>query len=161
MRRLYMMRGPSGALKTTLVDKKFPPKAGDEDAVAVFSADDFFVGEDAIYRFDPRLLDEAHRTCFRDYAEWVIGNEGGVAIVDNTHATAWEMASYIQMALSWGMFVEIIQLNCDPVVATRRGIHGVPLSTNARIVETIANEVLPRHWKKFLTTLDTTEGLKL
>lgn len=102
----------------------------------ICSADDFFVGEDGVYRFDPSKIADAHRYCFGkflDLCEIVHDNETyqpgswiQSIIVDNTNVELWEISPYLTLAKHFGHDVRIIRADCDPNVAAERNLHGVP-----------------------------------
>lgn len=154
MLELFLIRGLSGAGKSTLVDAlHIDSDSWDKTGSYSFavSADDFFVGDDGVYRFDPSKLSEAHgrsqlmaeghfHAAFRKDPNvgrddpsnpWNDKPEHGVrVIVHNTFSSRWEMEPYIKMAKKYGAKLVVIDLfdggQTDEELF-RRNLHNVPL----------------------------------
>ena len=112
MKVLYLFRGVSCAGKTfaafSLVDH-------------VYSCDDFFM-VDGEYRFDPKLLPQAHEKCQNDVIDAMIAGVEQIAVA-NTFTREWEMENYFQLAAKCGY--KVVSL----IVENRHGhenTHGVP-----------------------------------
>lgn len=116
MGTVIIMRGVPGSGKSTLA-KTFNG--------AICSADDFFVGDDGVYRFDPRDISSAHAECFSSFVN-ALKMECETVIVDNTNIELWEMSPYIALAKHFEFDVRIIRADCDPEIAASRNVHGVP-----------------------------------
>jgi len=117
-KKVIILRGLPGCGKTTYVRANFP-------AALVVSADDYFVGTDGVYRFNPAGIGEAHGSCFRRFIAALQAGEE-LVVVDNTATMIAEIAPYFLGAQAYGYDAEIITLRCDPVVAAARNVHGVP-----------------------------------
>tara|TARA_R110002020_G_scaffold36503_5_gene109782 strand:+ start:1086 stop:1547 length:462 start_codon:yes stop_codon:yes gene_type:complete len=138
MKELILLRGVSGAGKTTVAeifnwlgsDKEcgdgYPYStdglAFSNDAVT-YSADDYFIdsvtGE---YKFDPTLLTDAHKLC-QSSVEGAMKEEMEHIVVHNTFTTEWEMQPYFDLALYYGYRVSTL------IVENRhesKSIHNVP-----------------------------------
>jgi predicted kinase len=112
---LYVIRGLPGSGKSTL---------GSKLAAQCYAADDYFVGEDGVYRFDPTKLSDAHLACQENVARAL--NAGGVVAVANTFCERWELMPYLKMAK--GREVVVISLfdqGFSDVELMRRNTHGV------------------------------------
>lgn len=132
---VYIMRGISGAGKSTRaaeIRKQFDDGSpyGPPTAVIV-SADDFFIGPDGVYRFDPAKLEAAHKDCQEEFAHQL--NFGTpVVIVDNTNLQAWEYEGYVKTALQFGYevifeeFAPPADLEAYVWACAQRNSHGVP-----------------------------------
>ena len=151
-RRIVLLCGVPGSGKSHYMMQTFQHIAG---AVSV-SADDFFVGVDGVYRFNPAQLKAAHGTCLLDFIEAL---EAGrpVVVVNNTNTTAIEMAPYVALAWPYDYDVEIVRILCsDLELAARRNRHGVPLAAieamDRRITKTF-EEGLPPFWNVKVTTV--------
>ncbi len=120
MHNVIILRGVPGSGKSTWIAKNYPN-------AEVFSADHYFI-RNGEYKFDPRLLPDAHAYTLRSFVGWARDPSGTVAIVDNTCTTVAEVAPYAAIALAYGRQVETVTLLCDPAVAGARNIHGVPLA---------------------------------
>ncbi len=91
MRKLILIRGLSGAGKTTLARRL---------SRYIFSADDYFLDEDGYYNFDPKKLPQAHLAC-QDLVRQELNNRmrehDNPVVVHNTFSQRWEMEPYLQM----------------------------------------------------------------
>ena len=121
---IILIRGLPGAGKTTIA-RKLAVLTGFSHREA-----DMFFERDGKYRFDPRLLKDAHEWCMEQAA---LAAHTGV-IVSNTFTRRWEMAPYLRMG------------RCIVLHATGRweNIHGVPdskISEMKRRWETIPGEI--------------------
>ena len=119
VRRVVIMRGVSGAGKSTFVRKHFA------DA-KVCSADSFFMrgGE---YKFNPALLGKAHGACKNDFVSALNDDSVKTIVVDNTNTRNREMKFYIETALrNSDVTVYVVELTTPVGVAAGRNVHGVP-----------------------------------
>lgn len=102
--QLILMRGVSGSGKSTLARKI----AEECDVFSViYSTDDFFM-VDGEYRFDPKKLGEYHAANV-DRAKEAMADECACVIIDNTNTQAWEMKPYVELALTHGYTVKIVE----------------------------------------------------
>lgn len=116
--KLILVRGLPGSGKST-----FARSLGIPDH---FEADQYFVGDDGVYRFDASQLYQAHRDCqHRTRNALVAGRD---VVVSNTFTTHREMREYVAMA---------DELNVELVVYVASGdygsIHDVPDEAIARM----------------------------
>ena len=121
----------------------------------VVSADNFFVGADGVYRFDPTKLANAHGDCLRGFVAALIKGLA-VVVVDNTNTTAIEMAPYVALAAAYGYECEVVWVICDPAVAAARNTHGVPERAIEAMHDRIARtfqEGLPPFWQVTIKTV--------
>jgi predicted kinase len=128
-KKLVVLRGIPGSGKSTIVRGEFP-------AAVVVSADDYFVGEDGVYRFNSADIGNAHGRCFRLFIEALQRGDSQV-VVDNTATSIAEVAPYMLAAQAYGYNAEIITLRCDPEIAASRNVHGVPAATVHRMAEAL------------------------
>ncbi|MBD3277595.1 MAG: AAA family ATPase [Candidatus Aegiribacteria sp.] len=146
MASIFIMRGLPGAGKSTWVSRNCP------DA-HVCSADDFFVGEDGVYRFDGELIPQAHALCLRRFVSCMESLSGNASdgpdsiVVDNTGLRAWEIAPYYSLGEAYGHSVEIVHVECDSETALARNVHGVSRERMQEMSENLKNEELPSFWK--------------
>jgi len=98
---------------------------------AVVSADDYYVDEDGVYRYDPALIGEAHAECFRKFVEYVgrFRADKDLVVVDNTNMCNWERSPYMMLARALGHKTKLVHVRCDPEICARRNTHGVPAET--------------------------------
>lgn len=112
---MVLYRGLPGVGKST---------AAGEDSVA---ADDYFVGEDGVYAFDPAGLPAAHAQCqTRCRKALEVGQNVKVA---NTFTQRWEMSPYLDLAAELDAEVKVIDLfdgGFTDAVLAERNVHGVP-----------------------------------
>lgn len=112
----------------------------------IVSADDAFVGDDGVYRFNPADLPKAHASCLRRFVELV--QHGMDVVVDNTNTSVAEIAPYAALAQAYGHELRLLRVECDPEVAATRNVHGVPAETvramHARLAATV--KLLPPWW---------------
>ncbi len=119
MRYLILVRGLPGSGKSTLAAHL---------SDFAFAADDHFVGDDGVYRFDPRFITEAHLGCQRRTREAI---EAGhpVVVVANTFTQLWEIAPYETIASETGATLVIIDLfdaGLTDEQLAERTVHEVP-----------------------------------
>lgn len=95
----------------------------------IVSADDFFVGDDGVYRFDATQIGRAHANCFRlmiGYLDSFEPRGEAHLIVDNTNLSAAEISPYVLAANAYGCLdVTIYRFNIHPEHAFARQTHGV------------------------------------
>jgi len=122
---LTFVRGLPGAGKTTIATEY----SGHGLNGTLVSADDFFVGEDGVYRFDFTKLTEAHESC-QARARAILA-EGGSVIVHNTFTQGWEATPYVEMIAEFNAIYTVINVfdgGLDDAALAARNVHGVPLA---------------------------------
>jgi predicted kinase len=138
--RLIVLMAVSGAGKDHFAAHNLPK------ANTLASADDYF---GTPYKFDPTKLGEAHGACFRKVIE-ALQRKEELVVVNNTNTSLVEIAPYMVAAQAYGADANIIWLSIPPVIAAKRNVHGVDLSTvikmNKRLEETFKS--LPPWWDK-------------
>lgn len=140
---VVLIRGISGAGKSTYVKKHFP------DAV-VCSADHHFEDKEGGYNFDPRKLGAAHGSCKRKFAE-ALQRKEPLVVVDNTNTKMKEMTPYYKAAKAAGYEVRVVRLVVDPEVAASRNVHNVPEEVVKRMQARFADT--PPEWgEKIVST---------
>lgn len=144
--RVIVLRGIPGSGKSH--------QAASITGATIVSADHFFIEHTGEYKFVPSLLGEAHAACLRRYLEELRSPSSELLIVDNTNASVAEIAPYMALASAFGVNAEIIEVDCDPVEAAARNIHGVPADVVMRIHTTMRanNALLPAWWKRTILT---------
>ena len=123
---LVLIRGLPGDGKTSLAKRLFPD-------FEHYAADDFY---DALGKFDPSLIGEAHGDCQRNcYAAL---KRGASVVVHNTFTEHWEMKPYLRMVdeLMWnGLVLRVIHVDSgltDEALASRN-VHSVPIEVITRM----------------------------
>jgi len=143
MAKVILMSGIPGSGKSTIA-KSFK-------GATIVSADHWFE-RTGVYQFNPAELGTAHGNCLRKFVATLInatdhldGYET-VVVVDNTNTSVVELAPYVALAQAYGATIELINVKCDPEVAHKRNVHGVPLQGIKRMAEAIEARELPRFW---------------
>lgn len=145
MKFVRILRGVPGSGKSTYVASMGHSAT---TAARVVSADHHFM-VDGAYKFDARKLPEAHQACWRSFYAALNERDIDVIYVDNTNISAAEIGPYVLPAESCGWQVEIITLECDPVVAAARNVHGVPAESVHRMHARLqaAEKDFPPFWR--------------
>lgn len=139
--------------------------------VWICSADDFFIDEHGVYKFNRNKIAEAHRVCMASFVTAVTwqamscgncaddGRGSDLIIVDNTNIHRWEYMPYVSVAEAFGHEVEIVEvwpgLNYDSgqryaELTAARNTHNVPRETVVRMYREW-EPALP--WQKVTTVL--------
>ena len=130
MKTLYIIRGLPGSGKSTLARKLAPHMH--------FETDDYFVGSDGVYRWNPKHLKQAHLWCQKRVEEAMYFLEQKlnhrnqdrltyihpVIAVSNTFSTQWEVDPYLNIAKCYGYNPNLIE--CQHSYGS---IHSVPEKT--------------------------------
>ena len=93
---LVLLGGAPGSGKSTLATA-----LAAASGAPVFSADDHFVGEDGVYRFDRSQLGAAHEGC-RAACVRALESRAPLVFVANTFTSEQEWAPYLRMAKRCG-----------------------------------------------------------
>lgn len=143
MAKVKIMRGVSGAGKSTYIKNHFP-------GAVICSADHFWIDENGKYNFDLKRLGEAHAWCLRQFIEKLVikGCAADYIVVDNTNTSIAELAPYVAIAAAYGYEVEVISLNIDVEKANKRNVHNVPMEATERQHKNFRNntQLIPKHW---------------
>ena len=121
-----------------------------EPSCAIFSSDDYFCDPERTYTFDPAKLGAAHAMCLKRFTTAVqTAPDTFPMIVDNTGTSVGEVAPYAALASAFGHPIRILTLICDPVVAFKRNVHGVPFKTIFNMDRRLRDEtaLLPPYWR--------------
>ena len=145
---VIILAGTPGAGKSTYAKSLKSPEVD----VVIVSADHFFE-KDGQYRFDPKLLGQAHKQCFDNflfYLDFDTTKRPMIIVVDNTNLAMWEYEKYVKAALDRGCDVEIVNIWCRPEIAAERTLHGVPKEKIYQMYEKFKNGLfeIPLTWKQ-------------
>jgi 50S ribosomal subunit-associated GTPase HflX len=99
MKNLYIIRGCSGAGKSTIAKML----VGNKD-YRHKEADMYFIDRDGNYNFVPSKLKEAHKWC-QEEVEFLMNLEHSPVVVSNTFTQEWEMKPYFELAEKYGYTV--------------------------------------------------------
>lgn len=116
MNQLYVMRGLPGSGKTSWI------KANATGASTASADHYFYTGGE--YRFNGKLLKQAHDECFQSFRSFIDAGHQVVA-VDNTNLSYSEGGRYIEYGLKHGYAVTVVDLQISEETAVRRNVHGV------------------------------------
>lgn len=108
-KKVVIMRGISGAGKSTYIKNHFP-------GAFVCSADSYFYNENGEYTFNPSLLGQAHQNCKKQFIK-AIKKKFSLIVIDNTNTKMWEMKPYINIAREAGYDIMFIRLNTPVGIA--------------------------------------------
>jgi predicted kinase len=120
---MYLIRGLSGSGKTTLATAI----VSDLPSRASICVDDFFVGDDGVYKFEADRLKEAHDWCVEETD--LIAQEGyAIVVVHNTFTRKWEADPYFKIAEKHGYAVQVVSLydsGFNDRALSERCVHGI------------------------------------
>lgn len=117
MKKLLIMRGPSGAGKDYWISHNAPN-------AKIISTDNYFMvnGE---YKFDITRLAEYHNYTLRDcVAHLQIGTP--FIVINNTNTRVFEIAPYYRLGEAFGYEVEIVWIIAHPDKCKAHTQHNVP-----------------------------------
>ena len=118
MKKVIIIRGISGAGKSTFIKKNF-------SFAEICSADHYFINDRGDYNFNPKQIGSAHGACKARFQN-AVKTKKPLIVVDNTNTKTWEFLPYIQTAKAHGYEVEVIRLQPDWQTAAKRNVHKVP-----------------------------------
>lgn len=148
--QLILMRGVSGSGKSTLARQ-----IADEQYVSViYSTDDFFM-VDGEYRFDPKRLSEFHAHNVRRTEDAMV-ERCPCIIIDNTNTQAWEMKPYVELAMTHGYAVKIVEpepVSFDELMERQAQRADQNKALNAEVVQRMLNR-----YQKDVTVQDILES---
>lgn len=148
MSKMILMRGGPGSGKSTYAKKLRDAASGTGRQVPVIcSADDSFVDDDGVYRFNPDRIGQAHGACLRKCAEVIVLRRAPV-IIDNTNGKPDAMKPYLALALAFGYEVEVVHVKCDREVAWARQTHDVPRCKFDSIYTCLEQQQVPSMYRK-------------
>lgn len=177
MKKVFVLSGPSGAGKTSLINsivqehEKYMMEHGAENPIVnhyVVSTDHFFyesaeIGSLPVYNFKPEKIGEAHADCFRKFIESLqrgpcqfdgdseMVKETHLIFVDNTNCTVAEIAPYMLAASAYGYEAEIVTIHIkdrdEALKVWKRNRHGVSGETFLMMWEQIKDRDLPGWWR--------------
>lgn len=124
--KLYLIRGLPGTGKSTIAKQMLVDNTID----VYFEADMYFTDEDGNYKFDVKKLKDAHLWCQLKTKQAL--DIGLRVAVSNTFIRNWEMKTYIKMAKSYDLPVEVIE--CEQEFGT---IHEIPESVIEKMRESM------------------------
>ena len=145
MKRVYINRGIPGSGKSNRAHWL----TRDMPGAVICSADDYFTAPGGTYFYLPECVGLAHAICLLKYVRALENPTVPLIVVDNTNITAVEIAPYYALAEAYGAEAEIVTVDCNPIVAYSRNIHGVPQETIESMAQAIpvAETLFPESWK--------------
>ena len=126
-KKLIVVRGPSGAGKTTWANRVKSKLNGIFVASCVVASADHYFTHNGVYHFDTTKLGAAHETC-RKEAHEAMSHGIDVVILDNTNVSRYMFKEYIDYAIEFQYCVieRTLGLNLDVDTLVARGTHNVP-----------------------------------
>ena len=94
----------------------------------IVSADNYFIGHDGVYTFNPKEIKNAHAQCMSNFNDALKDRNVKMIIVDNTNIQRWNFLAYIKIAKQMRAQVTVIRFDADMSVGIRN-THGVPEET--------------------------------
>ena len=131
VKKLVLMKGLPGSGKSTLAKK-----LAEENDGVIYSTDNYFM-VDGQYKFDGKLLGQAHKwNRINVLCALILGKN--YVIVDNTNVSYYEIEPYVEMALKYNYQIEIVAPNnpdkFDVDLLVERNTHGVPREAIERML---------------------------
>lgn len=137
---MIIMRGASGCGKSTMASallRQIGLLEGYNANEFIFSSDDFFMSRRG-YKFDRNLLPDAHEWNRKKVNSKAAAGWSPI-IVDNTNIMVWEMLPYVQIAVSHGYLLEILEpqtIWCKSASKlSQRNVHQVPKENIQRMLD--------------------------
>lgn len=138
-KQLYIMRGASGAGKTTLAKRLKEATGG-----VILSTDDFFTDENGVYNWNMNLLGTAHKWNQKRAAE-ALDNSAACVIIDNTNLTVKEVKFYIEVAIKNDYTISVVEPTTpwarDVDILIEKNVHYVPREA----IERMLGRMKPHH----------------
>lgn len=132
---LYIMRGVPGSGKSTWLKEHHPD-------ILVCSADHYFTDSNTgEYTFVPTKLCEAHERCW--YKAFQLIDSRQSLAVDNTNVDPRLVQPYLSAARIRGYRIVVVTCRTSYLEAYRRNVHGVPLETVCRMLDTLSENRRP------------------
>ena len=119
---ITLIRGLPGSGKSTLAKKLLLESELHESTAIHLETDMFFIDGSGDYRFQPKLLPEAHQWCQQQCALFL--KEKQSVIISNTFVKQWEMKPYRELANQYKA-----QLVIKTCTGNYKSIHDVPETT--------------------------------
>lgn len=131
---LYIIRGLPGAGKSTIAQGLVPGP--------VIEADQYFIGEDGVYRWDRSKRKEAHADCRKRVRDALAAGCKAV-IVANTFTRRWQMQPYLDMGAELNLSIQVIDIfdrGLSNEELAEANVHSVPVEVIARMRERYEHE---------------------
>jgi hypothetical protein len=146
--KVHIYCGIPGAGKTTLIKLRHPTVPRDY----IFSADHEFEKPDGSYVYVREKQGEAHHICLRRFIRTAKGEFAHHTadldlVVDNSNTTIAEIAPYVAIGQAYGHEVKITTVDCDPVLAASRNVHGVSAEIVEKMYKQLHSRIFPPWWK--------------
>lgn len=161
--KVRVMRGLPGSGKTHFSSKILPKIFNiEEEFVSISSADNFFM-KNGVYRFNPKQLPYAHKSCRKKFLTALQSAEEehlDLVIVDNTNTTPTEIAFYYDLATIYTNDVEILTIEPPAIMSHKdwldqccaKNAHGVPMKSITAMADRMQKNKLPWFWKEKMIT---------
>lgn len=144
--RVIIMSGISGSGKTHYVEQNF--------STSIVCSIDRYLYTSGSYQWNVGAVHKASGKCLRRFMVEImhsltrenVGEYLPPIVIDNTNTSVIAIAPYFAIAQAYDARIEIVTLLCDPGVAHRRNIHGVPLQACVEADARLRARKLPAFW---------------
>lgn len=155
--KVRIMRGLPGSGKSYFGEKMLQRLF--ETAPTIVSADHFFIGDDGVYRFNPKQLAVAHKVCRKKFLQ-ALTDGCELVVVDNTNTMPTEIAFYYDLATLFTNDVEILTLEPPAIMERKNWLeqcnkmnqHGVPMKSITAMADRMKKHKLPWYWREKMVT---------
>lgn len=145
---IRIMRGLPGSGKSTHAKMVIGEAGNAGISGKICSADNYFVGPDGVYRFNPKQLSEAHKQCFETFIN-ALYDRVGMVIIDNTNIKLSEFEMYVKIGAIANIEVQVHEIrpkSSDEIEAWhKRCVHNVPLENI--MSRSAAWQEIPESWR--------------
>ena len=160
---LFIMRGLPGSGKSTIVLEIV--KVYGKSDTCVCSADDYFLQQDGVYKYQREDLHDAHQEC-QIKAQNACKEKVPIVIIDNTNVRKWEMKFYLTLADTYNYNVILVsprtEWSCDGKILAQKNKHNVDEDTlKQKIIAYVKENVNPYYWGWFLNINSSNKLVKL